>query len=129
VASLILSLSTERPKIITVNCRPSQKAFQGNSPTPILDPYFDDQPIPIVLMQGLNGEPLRFPLQVWYSPTMLTRGHPINRAIIHVTSGAAEKPWAGPVVVLKYNGSRRQGYMDASANDLPALSAYFLSYK
>jgi len=80
-------------------------------------------------MQGLNGEPLRFPLQVWYSPTMLTRGHPINRAIIHVTSGAAEKPWAGPVVVLKYNGSRRQGYMDASVNDLPALSAYFLSYK
>ena len=46
-----------------------------------------------------SGELLRFPLH-WYSPTMPTRGHPINCAIIHVTSGAAEKPWAGPVVVM-----------------------------
>ena len=34
-----------------------------------------------------------------------------------------------PVLVLKFNGSRKQGYSDASTNDLPALSAYFLNYK
>jgi hypothetical protein len=84
----------------------------------------------IVLTLGLNGDPLRFPLQLWYSPTQLGKpGIPPNRAIFHVTSGAAEKHWTGPVVVLKHNGSRLQGYTDASLNDLPALSAYFLSYK
>jgi hypothetical protein len=83
----------------------------------------------IVLTQGLSGEPLRFPLHVWYSPTALSRCKPINRAIYHITSGAARKPWCGTVIALKFNGSRRQGYSDAGSNDLPALSAYFLAYK
>jgi hypothetical protein len=30
-------------------------------------------------------------------------------------------------VALKFSGSRRQGYTEAGSNDLPALSAYFLS--
>lgn len=99
-------------------------------PIPILDSYFDDHKVqPIVLTQGLNGEPLRFPLHVWYAPQLLQKGSPINRSIFHITSGAAEKPWCGPVIVMKFNGSRRQGYSDAGSNDLPALSAYFLSYK
>ena len=84
----------------------------------------------ILLTQGLNGDPLRCPLQLWYSPTLLSEpGAPPNRAIFHITAGAAEKHWTGPLVVLKHNGTRRQGYCDASSNDLPALSAYFLAYK
>lgn len=123
-------LNLERPRIVTLNCKPSPKASQGMCPTPILDPFFNRLEIKsIVLTQGLNGEPLRFPLQLWYSPQHLNSGTPVNRAIFHITSGAAEKPWAGPVVVLKYNGARRQGYSDAGSNDLPALSAYFLAYK
>jgi len=99
-------------------------------PIPILSSHFGDaEPNSIVLTQGLNGEPLRFPLHLWYDPSLLSKGSPVNRAIFHITSGAAEKPWAGPVVVLKFNGSRRQGYSDAGSNDLPALSAYFLSYR
>jgi hypothetical protein len=99
-------------------------------PTPILDGFFEDEAKSILLTQGLNCEPLRFPLQLWYSPTLLTKsGAPPNRAIFHITAGVAERHWTGPVLVLKYNGSRRQGYSDAGANDLPALSAYFLAYK
>lgn len=99
-------------------------------PIPILDEFFEGEgQESIVLTQGLNGDPLRFPLQLWYSPTLLSRPGLPNRAIFHITSGAAEKHWTGPVVVLKYTGSRRQGYSDASSNDLPALSAYFLAYK
>jgi hypothetical protein len=99
-------------------------------PIPLVQPYFPDgQTEGIVLTQGLNGEPLRFPLHLWYSPTALSKNSPVNRAIYHITSGAAAKAWCGPVVVLKYNGSRRQGYSDAGSNDLPALSAYFLAYK
>lgn len=90
--------------------------------------FTDSQPSTIILGQGLNGEPLRFPLQIWYCAVSLQRGSPVNEAIRRITSGAAMKPWCGPVVVLKYSGSRRQGYSDAGSNDLPSLSAYFLAY-
>ncbi|KAF8159837.1 hypothetical protein B0H34DRAFT_419742 [Crassisporium funariophilum] len=130
VSAILFSPEEERPRIITVRCKPSPKASQGMCPIPMLDSHFDDNQVQsIVLTQGLNGEPLRFPLHLWYAPLLLQNGKPVNRSIFHITSGAAEKPWCGPVVVLKFNGSRRQGYSDAGPNDLPALSAYFLSYK
>jgi hypothetical protein len=120
----------ERPRIISVSCRPSHKPSQGMCPIPLIQTHFPDgQAEGIVLTQGLNGEPLRFPLHLWYSPTSLQKSSPVNRAIYHITSGAAPKPWCGNVIVLKFNGSRRQGYSDAGSNDLPALSAYFLAYK
>lgn len=119
----------ERPRIITVSCRPSHKPSQGMCPIPLVQNHFcDGQPEGIVLTQGLNSEPLRFPLHLWYSANALKKGAPVNRSIYHITSGAAPKAWCGTVVVLKFNGSRRQGYSDAGSNDLPALSAYFLAY-
>lgn len=125
-----LTIGAERPRIVNVNCRPSHKPSQGMCPVPLVNNFFPEgQPEGIVLTQGLNGEPLRFPLNLFYSPTALHKQNPINRAIYHITSGAAAKAWAGTVVVLKFNGSRRQGYSDAGSNDLPALSAYFLAYK
>ncbi|KAF8652166.1 hypothetical protein AX16_004523 [Volvariella volvacea WC 439] len=130
VSAILFSPEEERPRIISVSCRPSHKPSQGMCPIPLVQSHFPDgQTEGIVLTQGLNGEPLRFPLHLWYSPTALQKGSPINRSIYHITSGAAAKSWCGTVVVLKFNGSRRQGYSDAGSNDLPALSAYFLAYK
>ncbi|RDB15865.1 hypothetical protein Hypma_003651 [Hypsizygus marmoreus] len=130
VSAILFSPEEERPRIISVSCRPSHKPSQGMCPIPLVQSHFPDgQTEGIVLTQGLNGEPLRFPLHLWYSPTALQKSSPVNRAIYHITSGAAPKPWCGPVIVLKFNGSRRQGYSDAGSNDLPALSAYFLAYK
>ncbi|KIM44818.1 hypothetical protein M413DRAFT_442785 [Hebeloma cylindrosporum] len=130
VSAIVFPPEEERPKIVNVSCRPSPKASQGLCPVPILDSYFNGNEVQqLVLTEGLNGEPLRFPLHLWYAPQLLQKGSPVNRAIFHITSGAAEKSWCGPVVVLKFNGSRRQGYSDAGSNDLPALSAYFLAYK
>jgi hypothetical protein len=120
----------DRPRVITVTCEPPSTPALGTCPTPLIQGYFPGEHADsMVLTQGLNGEPLRFPLQVWYSPGALAVNAPINQAIIRITSGSASKPWCGPVIVLKYNGSRRQGYSDAGSNDLPALSAYFLAYK
>ena len=97
---------------------------------PMVQHFFpESNPHAIILTQGLNGEALRFPLHIWFCHVSLSRGAPINRAVQRITSGAAPTPWCGPVVVLKFNGSRRQGYTDAGSNDLPALSAYFLTYK
>lgn len=130
VSAILFSPEEERPRIVPVSCRPSHKPSQGMCPVPLISSHFPAaSPESIVLTQGLNGEPLRFPLHLWYSPTALSKGSPVNRAIYHITSGAAVKHWSGTVLVLKFNGSRRQGYADAGSNDLPALSAYFLAYK
>lgn len=115
--------------IVPVECLPSQRASSVICPTPIINEFFPTgRPEGIVLTQGLNGELLRFPSHLLYCPISLSRSFPINRAIYHITSGAASKQWCGPVVVLKFSGSRRQGYSDAGSNDLPTLSAYFLAY-
>ncbi|KAJ7493194.1 hypothetical protein B0H11DRAFT_1715182 [Mycena galericulata] len=129
VSGILFVASEDRPRIITVRCRPPQRPSHGMCPVPVLQPYFDAPPASVVLTQGLNNEPLRFPLHIFYSPIALAEASPINRAIYHITSGAAPKPWYGNVVALKFNGARRQGYSEAGANDLPALSAYFLSYQ
>ncbi|KAG9309899.1 hypothetical protein JVU11DRAFT_9931 [Chiua virens] len=135
VSAILFKPDEERPRIITIKCRPSQVPSQGICPQPLVNGHFVDHTgnqehsDSIVLTQGLNAEPLRFPLHLWYSPAALSRCAPVNRAIHHITSGAGAKDWCGPVVVLKFNGSRRQGYADAGSNDLPALSAYFLAYK
>ncbi|KAJ7095474.1 hypothetical protein C8R43DRAFT_907921 [Mycena crocata] len=129
VSAILFVADEDRPRIINVKCRPPHRPSQGLCPVPLLQPYFDSPPDSVVLTQGLNGELLRFPLHVFYSPTALSQASPINRSIYHITSGAAPKPWYGNVVAFKFNGSRRQGYSEAGSNDLPALSAYFLSYQ
>ena len=127
---LLATQLPDRPRVITVNCEPPSTPAQGTCPIPLVHGYFPGgQADSVVLTQGLNGEPLRFPLHLWYSPGALAANAPMNQAIIRITSGSASKHWCGPLIVLKYNGSRRQDYSDAGPNDLPALSAYFLTYK
>lgn len=120
----------EGPRTFSVACRLPPSSSTA-CPTPVVHDFFPEgQPYAVILTQGLNGEPLRFPLHIFYSPQSLSRGAPVNNAVRRITGGAqAIKPWCGPVVVLKFSGSRRQTYADASANDFPALSAYFLAYK
>lgn len=131
--SMMASYRADRAQIVTVNCQPQPvRAAQLSvyPPTPLIQAYFpESRPQSVILTQGLNGDPLRFPLHLFYCPLSLSRGSPINHAVYRITSGAALKPWAGVVLVMKFNGTRRHGYADASTNDLPALSAYFLNYK
>ncbi|KZT21198.1 hypothetical protein NEOLEDRAFT_1139836 [Neolentinus lepideus HHB14362 ss-1] len=130
VSALLFMPEEERSRIVTIQCRPQQVPSSGSCPTPLVQNYFPEGQVNnIVLTQGLNNEPLRFPLHLFYCPLSLSRGSPVNRSIFRITSGAAAKAWCGPVIVLKFNGSRRQGYSDAGTNDLPTLSAYFLTYK
>lgn len=95
--------------------------------------YFEgDGPYAVILTQGLNGKPLRYPLHILYCPRSLSRGSPVNNAIKEMTvGGRAEKAWCGPVLVMRFSGSRRQGYSDAdfTARDFSVLSAYFLTHK
>ena len=123
-----LTLSSDGPRTIGVSCA----AVDGTPcPAPIVQSYFtENQPYAVILTQGLNGEALRYPLHIFYCPLSLSRGSPVNSAIKRITGGGqAKKPWCGPVLVMRFNGSRRQGYSDASSSDFTALSTYFLAYK
>jgi hypothetical protein len=82
----------DRPRIITVACQPPYTPAQGACPTPFIQGYFPGVQVDnVVLTQGLNGEPLRFPLHLWYSPGALAANAPINQAIFRITSGATSK--------------------------------------
>jgi hypothetical protein len=74
-------------------------------PTPLISSYFPaGKADPVVVTQGLNGETLRYPLQLWLCPTSMAHRKKENLAIQRLTSGKASRPWYGPVVVLKHSG-------------------------
>ncbi|KAJ6560037.1 hypothetical protein B0H19DRAFT_1260696 [Mycena capillaripes] len=127
VSAILFPTDDDLPRAIIVKCRPPHRSSHDLCPISLLQPYFDASPESMVLTQGSNGEPLRFPLHVFYWPTALTNGSPINRSIYHMAG--ASKPWYGNVVALKFSGSRRRGYTEAGSSDLPALYAYFRSYQ
>jgi len=129
VTAIYFPVGEEKPRLITVNCIPPSDMSVGPCPRPQIEEWFDSgRCSALTLTQGLNQETLRFPLQLWYDTEAVSRNGPVNRSIFRITSGQAQHAWSGPVVVLKFSGSRRQSYTEASLNDLPALSAYFLGY-
>ncbi|KAG1877252.1 hypothetical protein F4604DRAFT_1580841, partial [Suillus subluteus] len=68
--SAVLFSPEGRPNIITVKCHPSKVPSQGMRPQPLVSGHFSDGQVEsIVLTQGFNGDPLRFPLHLWYLPT------------------------------------------------------------
>ncbi|TRM65386.1 hypothetical protein BD626DRAFT_398839 [Schizophyllum amplum] len=127
VQAILFLPEEERPRTIFVRCNGT---YRASCPIPLLSEYFpNEDPDSILLTHGLNGETLRYPLHIWYSPNSLAKAAPVNRAIHHITAGGAPRSWCGTVVAFKFNGSRRHGYADAGPNDLPALSAYFLAHE
>ncbi|KAF7342173.1 hypothetical protein MVEN_01805100 [Mycena venus] len=106
VHAILFLADKDQPRIVTVKCRPPQRSL---CPVPLLQPYFDAPPENVVLTQGLNGEPLSFPLHIFHSSTARNKALSINRSIYHITSGSRSKSWYGNVVALKFNDARRQG--------------------
>lgn len=128
IAGILLAPHDDRPRIVSIGCR-MPSSGEGLCPRPILGAFFPDGYESVVITQGLNGETLRFPIQIFYSPSDLGRNAPVNRAVRYITQGAAEKAWCGPVVALRYNGTRRNAYTDAGTNDISTLSSYFIAYR
>lgn len=127
-SALYFSKHEEHPRIVQVSCMPPANPGSSMCPRPIVAPFLPtsggQQPASIVLKQGLGCQ-LRYPLHVWYCPGSNTT----NRAIWRLTSGQAPRPWKGDVLVMKYSGGRRQGYIDATSLDLPALAQFFMSQR
>jgi hypothetical protein len=82
----------ERARIISIVCHPRGR---NQCPLPQVQGHFPDSvPSQLVLTQGLNQEPLRFPLQLFYCDTSLKRGSPVNKAVRRITSGKTQKQWS-----------------------------------
>lgn len=129
-AAIIFPFDELRPRIIHVEClafiEPSSSLMNW---TPRVREHMKAGPHDAIgsltIETGISeGAPLRYPLQVFYS-----RGGPtsqlVNQAVLSLSKGQATQA-GGSIVVLKYSGTRRQGYIDATFNDLPTLVSYFI---
>ena len=108
-SALLFPADEDRPRIVRVSCfaapRPTKETpiTAQNRPSqwaPDVKPWLlDGNASSVVLTQGLNGEPLRFPLHLFYIPDALAKGTPINRSIFKLTNGLAPRKWSGTVRV------------------------------
>lgn len=132
IIGILFPVDEDRPKLIQIDCRARIDNSTGGplawQPV-VTGPLNDDHPSQVVLEQGIAGDNLRFPIQLWSRGAFLNDGSPINQSIYRLTKGQARYPWKGPFIALKFSGTRRQGYVDMSLNDLPALVSHFLQVK
>ncbi|KAB5594448.1 hypothetical protein CTheo_2079 [Ceratobasidium theobromae] len=80
------------------------------------------------ITRNVGGEPLRYPLRVFFRDNFLQDGSPPNLSVLNITHGGARHAWAGNIVVLKWAGARRQGYQDMTMGDLHVIAAWLLNY-
>jgi hypothetical protein len=124
-SALYFPADEDRPKVVRVNCTPASPPVHNNhraqSPQHAMaiaataarpcqweadtKPWLGSQPTgSVVLTHGLNGEPLRFPLHLFYVPDSLAKGTPVNRSIYKLTNGLAPRKWSGNVSTLLHPG-------------------------
>ncbi|THU90466.1 hypothetical protein K435DRAFT_676048 [Dendrothele bispora CBS 962.96] len=131
VVGILYSTFEDGPRFVDIGLQqaPFKSAHDApECPIPILQHYFGgEHPDNLTLAKGLNDIEIRYPLQLWYSPAAFQTMHPMNRAIQHATNVPNAKPWYGPVIVLKFRGTRKTGYTNTGTRDFTALLSYFLS--
>lgn len=119
-SALFFPADEDRPRVVRVNCSPASPrdttasnqraqspqhamAIGASAARPCqweadTKPWLGIQAVgSVVLTHGLNGEPLRFPLHLFYVPESLAKGTPVNRSIYKLTNGLAPRKWSGNV--------------------------------
>ena len=116
-SALYFPADEDRPRVVRVNCTPASPpantqrpqspqhamAIAATAARPCqweadTKPWLGSPPTgSVVLTHGLNGEPLRFPLHLFYVPDALAKGTPVNRSIYKLTNGLAPRKWSGNV--------------------------------
>lgn len=126
---MVFPVDSERPKLIQVNLLGMVHEGGVVDWQPVLAPILgaDAEIASMIVSTGVGGEALRFPLQVFFRSNFLTDGSRSNRAIESLTHGKSRHDWRGPIVALKYSGTRLSSYTNITMSDLPSL-VYFLTY-
>ena len=78
-------------------------------------------------LTDLGGSPRNQPYQIFFRRYFRQDGSPINLAIKNLHPNI-EYPWAGTVVVLKFDGSRRERYRHTEPHDISRIAEFFLTY-
>ncbi|KAG8854587.1 hypothetical protein FRB96_007457 [Tulasnella sp. 330] len=125
--AVLFPVNEERPRIVRVSCHAQPQATGPTIWTPLPQDQLGTEEITsMIITHGIGGSALRFPLHLFYGTNSFGDGSPLNRVIQRMTAGKSTYPWAGNLLALKFSGSRRQGYTDATYNDVAPLIASFL---
>jgi hypothetical protein len=123
-AILIEALDRPLPLFDPVRFQPPHSSAPHACPTPIVEEHMPGLQLDnLVVTQGPYGDPLRCPLELWFGASATDA--PFNEAIFSFACKMPSRSWYGPVLVLKYNGRDRGGYVDAGETDLHTLHAFF----
>lgn len=107
--------------------------FASGADGPRLVPQFSpelglgDQPDHEICLTDVGGSQLSFPYQIFFRRSFRTDGSPINMCV-RALHPEIVYPWAGNLVIFKYNGSRRQMYRHIDLSDLPQIVQFLRTY-
>ncbi|KAG8714774.1 hypothetical protein FRC11_007185 [Ceratobasidium sp. 423] len=131
VMALLLPWDTGRPRLIRLNISGRVDASNNTTNWSIpLTEYLGENAAfsSREITRNVGGEPLRYPLHIFFKDNFLQDGSPLNRSVGEITHGNARHEWAGNIVILKWSGARRQGYQNMNLGDLPVIAAWLLAY-
>ncbi|KAL5633157.1 hypothetical protein ACGC1H_003598 [Rhizoctonia solani] len=105
IIGILFPVDEDRPKLVQLDCRARIDNSTGGPLAwqPIVTNVInDDHPSQVVLEQGIAGDNLRFPIQLWSRGAFLSDGSVLNQSIYRLTKGQATYPWKGPFIALKF---------------------------
>ncbi|KAG9128140.1 hypothetical protein FRC07_004482 [Ceratobasidium sp. 392] len=126
---MLFPVDSDRPRLIQINILGVVHQSGVIDWQPVLSQLLGDDTdvASLPVSTGVGGEALRFPLQVFFRANFLTDGSRTNHSIDSLTYGKSRHEWRGPVIALKYSGSRLSSYTNITMSDLPPL-VYYLTY-
>ncbi|KAG9087539.1 hypothetical protein FRC07_012793, partial [Ceratobasidium sp. 392] len=129
VQAMVFPVDQERPRMIPVTLRGTEQANGVMDWVPKLNGIVghEQEVTSMIITKGVGGETLRFPLHVFFRTHFLTDGSRTNASVHALTHGQSQYQWKGPVVALKFTGTRQSAYTNIAMSDLPPL-VYFLTY-
>lgn len=127
--AVLFPYNEDRPRLVEVPCLAQPQSSGPTIWTPMPQGQLGgvQEITSMIITHGVGGAPLRFPLHLFYGTNSFGDGSPVNQVIARMTAGRSTYQWAGNIVALKFSGSRRQGYTDATYNDVAPLIASFLA--
>ncbi|KAF8603835.1 hypothetical protein BDV93DRAFT_544462 [Ceratobasidium sp. AG-I] len=129
VQAMLFPIDQERPRLVPVTLRGAEQGDGSVDWTPRLSSLVghESEVTSMIITKGVGGETLRFPLHLFFRTHFLTDGSRTNGCAYTLTHGQAQYQWKGPVIALKFTGTRQAAYTNIAMSDLPPL-VYFMTY-
>ncbi|QRV83252.1 MYND Zn-finger protein [Ceratobasidium sp. AG-Ba] len=129
--ALVLFAHTSTPhwKMIDVRIAapPASGAPRVIEPGLPIELNLGNSPASVFCIKGVGGSSLSRPYQVFFRNSFLKDGSPINLAVKSLHPEITY-PWAGNMVVFKFDGSRREKYEHMEPSDLVQIAQFFRTY-